>query len=619
VRWPRLNALWITLGVLAVLLVLLAALQYRWLGDLGRGVAERRQSQLERAASRFQWAFDRELGQALFAFRPEPGGARDPRTELAQRLADLQRRDPDSIVSGLLLLSRTAEGVALERCDDAAVGFLPAAWLPGLDSLRDRLLSGAVLREGFRPAMVREPPGFAFPILAPAATPRAPAVPGVPFPRWGGFTPSGFVVVVLDDENLRLHLLPALAQAHFGPLAESEFVVAVTRRDDGTVLYSSDPTMTLTELGRGDARRALPSFEGRGAPAERHGPGDRGFGRRGPGDPAPGDRDLPGEPPGPREPDRSAEPRPRANASTRATSPGAEAEGLERSSLWVLVVRHRGGSLEKAVASVRQRNLAIGFGILALLGTAGAVLAVSAQRAQALARQQIEFVAGVTHEINTPLAAIRSAGQNLADGIVTEPAGVKRYGQLIEREGSRLAALVAQALDFAGIASSSRAYAAEPVAVAPLVDEALGDLRLVLEQGGFTVEKDVPAELPPVRGDAAALRRVITNLVANATKFAAAGRWVGVRAARGAGGRVVLRVEDRGPGIDRDERERVFDPFYRGRARERNDTPGAGLGLSLVRHVVRAHGGEVRVEARDGGGAAIVVELPAAEEPGRAS
>ena len=85
-----------------------------------------------------------------------------------------------------------------------------------------------------------------------------------------------------------------------------------------------------------------------------------------------------------------------------------------------------------------------------------------------------------------------------------------------------------------------------------------------------------------------------------------------MRASRGRrdGRDVVLRVEDRGPGIAREERERVFEPFYRGPAAERNHTPGSGLGLSLVRHVVRAHGGRVRVEAREGGGAALVVELP---------
>jgi len=229
----------------------------------------------------------------------------------------------------------------------------------------------------------------------------------------------------------------------------------------------------------------------------------------------------------------------------------------------------------------------------------------------------MEFVAGVTHELNTPLAAIRSAGQNLADGIVTDPAQVRRYGGLIEKEGGRLTALVAQVLDFAGIESGSRAYAAEPVSVGRLVDEVLRDNRLALEQAGMTVERDVPPELPEVRGDLAALRGALANLVANAVKFAAAGRWVAVRASARPGARtVVVRVEDRGPGIPRDERERVFAPFYRGPAAERNATPGSGLGLSLVRHVVRAHGGRVHVESREGGGTAVVLELPAAEPGG---
>jgi signal transduction histidine kinase len=225
----------------------------------------------------------------------------------------------------------------------------------------------------------------------------------------------------------------------------------------------------------------------------------------------------------------------------------------------------------------------------------------------------MEFVAGVTHELNTPLAAIRSAGQNLADGIVTDPAQVRRYGGLIEKEGGRLTALVAQVLDFAGIESGSRAYASEPLSVAALVDEVLRDHRLALDQAGMTVETDIASNLPRVRGDVAALRRALDNLVANAVKFAASGGWLAVRAAsRPDEGTVVVRVEDRGPGIPRDERERVFEPFFRGPAAERNATPGSGLGLSLVRHVVRAHGGRVHVEGREGGGAAVVLELPVA-------
>jgi signal transduction histidine kinase len=265
---------------------------------------------------------------------------------------------------------------------------------------------------------------------------------------------------------------------------------------------------------------------------------------------------------------------------------------------------------------VQRRNLATGFGVLALLGATTLFLVASAQRARRLARQQLDFVTGVTHELNTPLAAIRSAGQNLAAGIVTEPPQVRRYGELIDKEGARLTALVAQVLDFAGIESQSRAYAMEPLSLGPLVEEVLRDYALVLQQAGLKLECSVPETLPPVRGDAAALKRVLANLIANAVKFAGAGGSLAVRAqARPPDGKaLVLRVEDRGPGIAREERERVFEPFYRGPAAERNSTPGSGLGLSLVRHVVRAHGGSVRVEAREGGGASLVVELPAASE-----
>jgi signal transduction histidine kinase len=283
---------------------------------------------------------------------------------------------------------------------------------------------------------------------------------------------------------------------------------------------------------------------------------------------------------------------------------------------WVLAVRHHGGSLAEAVDAVRRRNLAVGLGILALLGTAAALLAVGGQRARHLARQQLDFVAGVTHELHTPLAAIRSAGQNLADGVVAEPQQVRRYGDLIQKESGRLNALVAQVLDFAGIESGARSYATEPVAIGSLVQKVAGDLGLVLEQAGLRVEVDVADGLPEIRGDEAALRRALENLLTNAAKFAASGGWVGIRAALRTDGRMIaLRVEDRGPGLPKSERGRVFDPFYRGRNAHETQASGSGLGLSLVRHVAEAHGGHVRLEPRDGGGTAAVMEIPVADGP----
>jgi signal transduction histidine kinase len=566
------RGLWLMVAVLTLLLGILAFLQYRWTHEIGRAEAERRQGQLDRAARRFASALERALGQTVMAFWPDIGPPPADRHEfLLQRLEAWQSDENAALVTGLLLASRAGRsGAVLEEARRGDIGFRGIAWPEGLVSLRQRLEeSGSEPGRGpsLRPGAVLERP---LALLVPFFDGDQPG----PGPGRRRLTIEAVALLELDADYIRDHLLPRLAETHFGPPETSEFVAAVLRRADRSVFYTSDPTADVSGNRRGDVELSLPGHGGRPGPPpeEREGPP--------PGSERPRGRELRRPPP-------------------------------DQESPWLLVARHRGGSLEQTVARLQRRNLAVGFGVLALLGVTAVMLAASAQRARRLARQQLEFVAGVTHELNTPLAAIRSAGQNLVDGIVTDPGQVRRYGGLIEKEGGRLTALVAQVLDFAGIESGNRVYASEPLALAVVIDEVLRDHRLVLEQAGMQLEKDVAVDLPELRGDAAALRRMLANLVANAAKFAASGGWLAVRASVRPDGRaVVLRVEDRGPGIPREERERVFEPFYRGPAAERNDAPGGGLGLGLVRHVVRAHGGSVRVEAREGGGAAIVVELP---------
>jgi signal transduction histidine kinase len=558
---------WLVLAVLAVLLGTLAYLQFRWTREIGRAAAERRQAELQRAARRFAFALDRELGQAAIAFFPDLGPPPlDRRAFLLDRLDAWQTRENAGLVSGLLLATRPRAGrPTLEETHRGEDAFHEVEWT---DEVRDvAQLAAPGDGHGFGPtlrpgAVLRSPLALVLPLYG------AP-VPNGEHPGRRRLNIEGVVLVKLDEDYLRNRLLPRLAEAHFGAVAASPFVFAVLRRVDQTVFYESVPGAITGGHQGGDVELDLP---GRG---------------RGPGL-------APQDPPGPEAGGKPADPSP-----------------------WRLVARHRSGAFEAAVTSVERRNLATGLGVLALLGATALVLVASAQRARRLARQQLEFVTGVTHELNTPLAAIRSAGQNLSAGIVTQPAQVRRYGELIEKEGGRLTALVAQVLDFAGIESGTRAFAHEPFSLAAVVDDVLRDHRLVLEQAGITLERQIPEGLPELRGDAAALRKAIANLLANAAKFAAAGRWIGLRASARPDGRALeLRVEDKGPGIPREERERVFEPFHRGRAAESNATPGSGLGLSLVRHVVRAHGGRVHVEPREGGGAAFVVELPTAAAQG---
>jgi signal transduction histidine kinase len=279
---------------------------------------------------------------------------------------------------------------------------------------------------------------------------------------------------------------------------------------------------------------------------------------------------------------------------------------------WRLLVQHERGSLEAAVAGVRQRNLLISFGILLLMSVSIGLLALSSRRAQRLARQQMEFVAGVSHELRTPVAVIRSAADNLSHGVIGDPDRVRQYGDAIHAEARRLGEMVERVLQFAGI-ESGRALVRSPVAIAPILDAAvegaLGAERSVI------IDRQIAPDLPPVLGDAAALRSAFENLLANAAKYGGPDRWIGIRAEwrhHARSRQVRITIEDRGRGIAATDLPQIFEPFYRGADVVARQIQGSGLGLALVRRIVEAHGGRVTVVSREGAGSAFTVHLPAA-------
>jgi two-component system sensor histidine kinase SenX3 len=284
---------------------------------------------------------------------------------------------------------------------------------------------------------------------------------------------------------------------------------------------------------------------------------------------------------------------------------------------WRLLVKHPSGSLEAAVNAARRRNLVISTSILGVLGASMALLVLSTRRAQELARQQMEFVAAVSHELRTPLAVIRSAGDNLADGVVHDEQQVRKYGDLVRNEGRRLTEMVEQILEFAGIQSGQRGFALGPVPLLPMLHDVVESSRALLDQAGITVEYAIADPLPPVLGEEAALRRVFQNLVGNAIKYGRAGGWIGIRA-RHSGREIHVTVADHGSGIQPGEQPRIFEPFYRSPDVVAAQIQGAGLGLSLVRRIVEAHGGAITVSSTPGSGSEFTVTLPAAvSEPVR--
>jgi signal transduction histidine kinase len=240
------------------------------------------------------------------------------------------------------------------------------------------------------------------------------------------------------------------------------------------------------------------------------------------------------------------------------------------------------------------------------------MIVLSTQRAQRLAKQQVEFVAGVTHELQTPLAVIRSAGQNLADGVVEGPKQVKEYGSLVEKEGRRLSGMVDQVLEFAGLQSQRRALAIEAVPIDRVIESALSDCGAAIEESGVRVDKEVVPHLA-VMADAPALRRAIQNLLDNAIKYGGDEKWIGIRATAGKEGRkreVLITITDKGPGISTDDLPHVFEPFYRGKKAQAGQARGNGLGLALVRQIIEGHGGRITVKSAKGQGTTFNVHLP---------
>ena len=567
-------------------LVALAILQYQWIARLSEAERERMQAGLDSAATRFCDGFDLELTRASRILQPGDGLEEgDLAADLSSRLARWRQAAPEpGLVRELLVVTRLGRGeVELRRLDEPARRLEPAEWTPELDSVR-----GIFRARGRVPLLDERLPGLILPVRNPPPLPGA--EPGDRRP------PRFHVVVRLDRDFVTKKLLPRLSGREFGGRDGVPYAVTVAvAAGPGPLVFRDGPALA------------------EGASPEKPDAARRLFALR----PFPELSDLPAlqRPPRPQRDERPRE-EPREQASRPEQGPPGEREAPAGPEVgrWLLAVRHPSGSLEAAVSGARRRNLGISLAVLLLLGTSAALLVASTRRAQALARQQMDFVAAVSHELKTPLTAMRSAGQNLADGIVSDPAKVRKYGALVEREGRRLTEMVGRVLAFAGLRSGAQAYRAEPVPVRPLVEAVLADSRWVLEEKQVRIETDLDDSLPAIRGDEQALRQALTNLVDNALKYGGPARWIGVRASLStgpAGQEVVLSVSDRGPGIRRGDLSRLFEPFFRSAEASAAGIGGSGLGLAVVRGIAEGHGGRITVDSTPGKGSTFALHLPA--------
>ena len=533
------------------ILVILAVLQYRWSGQLSEAEYERMHSSLLASMNQFRIHFNDELQQPGFLLRPDTAilNQRDWK-KYAENCTALLNMTDFRLIQNVYLWVAEIPGNDLQLLvlNREIEDYEPEPWPAELNGIKERYVSI------FGNRMQGPPQMRPFIEITPDQVPYLIQPLILSEPLSTSATEErflGFLLIKFNSEILLNERVPMLAQEYFGSRDGYMYQVAVAGRDRPEFLFQSDPDLKPDDFSTPDARLSLVDI-----PREPPGPGGQ--------EAAIGRKPLPET-----SPDLSFTlPRPpppvRNMIALRRRLSGRE------DFPWELLAKHREGSLEAAVAAMRHRNLALSFGGLLLLAASMALILISARRAQRLTRLQIDFVAGVSHELRTPLAVICSAGDNLAEGVVTESGkAIRNYGKLIRGEGRKLAAMVEQIMQFAGMRVGNRRYSLQPIQINRIVTEALEQMQPVLETAGFSVETDLAPDLPLANIDPSAMRQVLQNLIQNAVKYCGETRWLRIRTEalqtrRGTGIKVV--VEDKGIGVDSKDLPHIFSPFYRGNA-----------------------------------------------------
>ena len=571
IRLLRGNSLWISwiiVGALSFLCALLAIIQGRWIEQIGNAQRQRLQTNLQNGLTRLGTAFDQRIASSCAGLIPSFDDLQSEGTEAAcTRQYALWKKSNERIFRRIGILQNGELSLLDFDTGTFVKADWPADWGPRRDSrtqstdLIEFHLFGTMHRlSGDRPGDRRGPP----PGEEDASPPERGPEPDGPEVR------EDSLLAELDTAYLAEKSLPDLISQYLEQSDSSRYDAKIVAASN--VAHTIAATPGASSFGDPDGSIAVFDPVRIEASQRREGPG------RGPG--------------------------------TYSSGPSQPQ--------WRLLVHRRDTSVDSVVSAVRWRNFAVSGGILLLIVTMVAALVHYSRRANQLALLQMNFVAGVSHDLRTPLTVIRTAAYNLRGRIATRPEQVEKYGQLIQRESEKLSLLVEQVLRYNAANAGHLLGERVPIAVGPLIESSLESSLSVPSSQGVTVEKSIPHDLPLIDADELAVKHALQNLFDNAVKYGLEGSdWIGVSAKPISAEDkrfVEIQVSDRGPGIPAKELSGIFDAFVRGERAVQDHIHGTGLGLNLVKRIVEAHGGAIRVVSEPAKGASFILRLPAASE-----
>lgn len=580
---------------LLLLLPFMAVVQHHYLGKLSEAEKVRLKTNLEIAAKNFSKDFDNELIaiQQTFRLNEDPSIGFEPRLHQTY-LTWKQTTSFPGLIKDIYFLNTRNVNPALNIFDIQKGTLSICDWPVELDKIKMSHPStsggGQIMSIYFPETLILNSPPlimseYRYNQISDNDTSLS----------WKIL--SDFIIIVLDPDEVRSNLLSSLFRKHF-PVQNDyqlDIVIAKENRPDD-VFYFSNPDIDITDFHNAEVQTEIGQWGQQG-------------------------KDI-----------RQAEVV-KINSLSMNQSPKRKELMTDNNDInglfnlissrkmrpqpekWELMLKIRNDTLEGILGKSRKRNLFTSYCILAILGISMVMVYVSTRQLGSLARRQLKFVYGVSHELRTPISVIRSAGENLADGLITDADQQKQYGRLIRDEGRRLSSMVENILSFSTLQNGKTTLSFKAARIIDILEECIisrsgsNDL----PEPNIKIESD--SNVPLVKVDYNSIKIAFNNVIENSIKYSPDDLPILIRIRyTSSDNELVISFEDNGRGIDAEDLPFIFDPFFRGKNTEEIRTPGNGIGLSLVNDIIKKHGGRIEVESKRYKGTVVSIILPVIPE-----